>query len=183
MIRINLLPEDERRAGPGMSTRQITTGILVLVLVIAASSMYAMKKVEIHDLKLEIEALDRDLALLAPFSGPQADLDAKLSILRTQYNELRVLDTSGESLWSASADLVRILDEDAWLRSFEITSDNRVSLRGSAVSYSAIARTMENLGLDPRFEKSELVVAYLVSGEDEGSVGFEVRSTFVGGGI
>ena len=179
MIRINLLPGEERKhRGAAVSLK---TGDLVLPAVILAGTVLIMggmmlsQRTAASQLARNITEVDAQARLLAPqiervnrLAQERAELDLRLGIInkleRGRTQTVRLMD-----------DLARSLPDHVWLTSATQDAGNTLSLEGVAMSNLVVSDLMSHLDRSPMFADVELEVAERNTIGDKEAVKFRLR--------
>ena len=163
MIRINLLPAEEKQARKSISIKRPTGILLPLVVVgvgvtvVVASVVHQQAQLQAmnRDLKAvesEITRLAPEVALVERLGKERAELDLRLSVIdqlsEKRFDAVRLVD-----------ELDRAVPDYLWLTSAVQTGPNQMNLEGVTFSNLIIADYMTRLDRSPYFAKVDLGVA------------------------
>ena len=179
MIRINLLPGEDRKARRAPVTFQVGELVVPVAVLVAAVLIIAGTALSQHtsavQLTHRIEKVDEEARKLAPqiervnrLAQERAELDRRLGIIhklekgRTQ--SVRLLD-----------DLARCLPDHLWLTTANQESGSTMSLEGVAMSNLVVSDFMSRLDRSAMFADVELEVAERNSIGDKDAVRFRLR--------
>jgi len=180
MIRINLLPGEERkhRGGPSVSFKtgdwMLPIGILAAAVVIMGGT-WLSQRTRASQLERSIADVDAQARALAPqiervnrLAQERAELDLRLGIInkleRGRTQTVRLMD-----------DLARSLPDHVWLTSATQDAANNLTLEGTAMSNLVVSDLMTHLDRSPMFADVELEYAERTSIGDKGAVKFRLR--------
>lgn len=179
MIRINLLPGEERRRRPGtpvsLKAGDLVVPLAVLVataLVVAGTALSQYTRAE--GLQRSIAKVDAESRALAPqiervnrLAQERAELDLRLGIIaklqkgRTQ--SVRLMD-----------ELARCIPEHMWVNAVEQADAASLSVEGTTFSNLVVSDLMSRLERSPLFASVELGVAERATIEGHDVVRFKV---------
>jgi Tfp pilus assembly protein PilN len=179
MIRINLLPREDKaqRKGPSVSFK---AGELVMPIGIVAAALLIMmgtalsQNARINGLQKSIDQVDAESRALAPqiarvnrLAQERAELDLRLGIIsklekgRTQ--DVRLMD-----------ELARCVPDYLWLTSAVQDGGDHLSLEGVTLSNLVVSDFMSRLDRSPMFANVELGIAERGKVSDRDVVKFRV---------
>jgi type IV pilus assembly protein PilN len=179
MIRINLLPGEERKGrGPSVSFKM---GDLVMPAVVMATAVLVMggtflsQRTREAQLSRSIADVDIQARSLAPqiervnrLAQERAELDLRLGIInkleRGRTQTVRLMD-----------DLARCLPDHVWLTSAVQDAGNTISLEGTAMSNLVVSDMMTHLDRSPMFADVELDFAERTAIGDNSAVKFRIH--------
>ena len=180
MIRINLLPGEERKHRRQASTSS-SSGDLVLPIAIVVSAFLIMggaaasQSMRMSGLTHRIAEVDEEARKLAPqiervnrLAQERAELDLRLGII----NKLEKGRTLSVRLMD---ELARCLPDHLWLTMADQSSGTSLSLEGVAMSNLVVSDLMSRLDRSPMFSDVELDVAERSAFGDHDAVKFRVR--------
>jgi type IV pilus assembly protein PilN len=178
MIRINLLPAEEKAARKSLTIRR-PTGVLfpLLVLgvgvsVVVASVVHQQAQVQAlgHDLRsveTEISRLAPEVALVERLGKERAELDLRLSVIdqlsEKRFDAVRLVD-----------ELDRAVPDYLWLTAAVQTAPDEMRLEGVTFSNLIIADYMTRLDRSPYFSNVDLSVAERGTIEERDVVKFKL---------
>lgn len=179
MIRINLLPREEKaqRKGPSVSFKAgelvIPSGLVAAALLVMMGTAMS-QNARVSGLERSIEEVDAQSRALAPqiarvnrLAQERAELDLRLGIIsklekgRTQ--DVRLMD-----------ELARCVPDYLWLTSANQDAGNSVSIEGTTLSNLVVSDFMSRLDRSPMFSNIELNVAERGKQGDRDVVKFRV---------
>ncbi|HEY6867386.1 MAG TPA: PilN domain-containing protein [Candidatus Eisenbacteria bacterium] len=179
MIRINLLPGEERKHRRAPVT--FKTGDLVLPVMIGVLALmfmggtYLSQVTRAAQLRRNIAEVDAQARALAPqiervnrLAQERAELDLRLGII----NKLEKGRTQTVRLMD---DLARALPDHVWLTSATQDAGGTLSLEGVALSNLVVSDLMTHLDRSPMFADVELDVAERTTIGDKDAVKFRLR--------
>jgi Tfp pilus assembly protein PilN len=157
MIRINLLPKEERRRPIKVRVPQAAIVVLVILVTGGMWGYWRSVKAEVRRLQGEIAATKQEIArnkqivqMVEQFKRDKKQLEDRLGIIQrlaaAQGTPVRLLDGVSQAL-----------PDDVWLAGFSKVSGKLV-IQGYASSHFAVANLMEALGrLRPTIAGVDLV--------------------------
>jgi Tfp pilus assembly protein PilN len=185
MIRINLVPPRERRAGGSLAFAlpRVNLGVafvVAIVVLVASLGFYGRALLnEEQRLTTAIEDGAREVATLKATVGQAAKLKERLAELQARLDTLRVL-TRDQSrpllLIDAFADAV---PKDLWITALE-EKGMLVRVTGSAFSATAVSNLMTALRASGKFKDVDIVVSKRDLDMTPNVVTFEVTCRFEG---
>lgn len=163
MIRINLLPKVRVRRAVVSPRTVFIIGAVVLVVVLAALTLYldtrnARVQRESERVQVEIDALRPQVARVL-------DLERRITALRDKQQLLARLETARVAWSTVLIELSQVIPQDVWITQLAAAQDGRVTINGRGFSYTALARFMVNLDSSPVFEEIDLTAS------DKGKIG------------
>jgi len=179
MIRINLLPGEERKRGrPSVSFK---VGDLVVPVAVLSAAVLVMggtllsQRTRASQLTHSIAEVDLQARALAPqiervnrLAQERAELDLRLGII----NKLEQGRTQTVRLMD---DLARTLPDHVWLTSATQEIGNTLTLEGTAASNLVVSDLMSHLDRSPMFADVELEFAERSTIGDKDAVKFRLR--------
>ena len=179
MIRINLLPGDERKRGrPSVSLK---VGDLVIPVAVMAAAVLVMGGTflsqhsrasqlthAIADVDVQARALAPQIERVNRLAQERAELDLRLGIInkleRGRTLTVRLMD-----------DLARCLPDHVWLSSASQDAGSMLTLEGTAMSNLVVSDLMTHLDRSPMFADVELEYAERTTIGDNGAVKFRLH--------
>jgi len=162
MIRINLLPADERAKKrefhlPHMSTIYLVAGVILFLGSIF--SVYLIQSHRVRDLKNKISVATEESKKLAPqlakikqITREREEVDRRLALItsldRNRYFRVKLLNDIGFQL-----------PNNCWLTDLTELSPNMFTMNGIAFSNYTIADMIVNLESSPVFTQIDLKIA------------------------
>lgn len=163
MIRINLLPAEEKQARKGLTIKRPTGMLLPLVVlgigVTAVVASVVHQQAQLQSLTRDLRAVEGEIGRLAPevalverLSKERAELDLRLSVIdqlsEKRFDAVRLMD-----------ELDRAVPDYLWLTSAVQTAPDKLNLEGVTFSNLIIADYMTRLDRSPYFANVDLGVA------------------------
>jgi len=161
MIRINLLPRDERQARRSFALPKMGSlmPVLVLLLVIALfGTISVFQALQIGRLNADIARADQESAKLAPQIRTIQELTVKREELQRRLNVIQDLDKTRLQRVMLVDELSRCVPEHLWLTSYEETG-NKVLIEGVTFSNLIVADFMTRLEASPLYGTVDLILA------------------------
>jgi type IV pilus assembly protein PilN len=179
MIRINLLPGEDRRArsGPAISFKAgdllVPVAVLVAVALVVTGTMLS-QRARVSQLNSGIRQVDDEARALAPqiervnrLAQERAELDLRLGII----NKLEKGRTQGVRLMD---ELARCLPDHLWLTSSQQEATGLLAIEGVTLSNLVVSDFMSRLEHSPMFSDVQLEVAERSTLSDKDLVKFRV---------
>lgn len=162
MIRINLLPREERQVRRSIQLPKVGAIMPVLALLLVAALFTAFSVVQamqVSRLKSDIARAEREAERLRPQIQTINDLTQKREELTRRLNVITELDKT--RLWRVRLvdELSKCVPEHLWLTSYEETGPNQVKVEGVTFSNLIVADFMSRLEASPLYGNVDLVVA------------------------
>jgi type IV pilus assembly protein PilN len=179
MIRINLLPGEERKRGrPSVSFKMgdlvVPVAILAAAVLVMGGTLLSQRSRAsqltraIADVDIQARALAPQIERVNRLAQERAELDLRLGIInkleRGRTQTVRLMD-----------DLARSLPDHVWLSSATQSAGNTLSLEGTAMSNLVVSDLMTHLDRSPMFADVELEYAERTTFGDKGAVKFRLR--------
>lgn len=161
MIRINLLPREERveRRRVALPRVGAVAPWLALGLFIAAIvAVTAMERARIAGLKRDIARAEEEARLLKPQIDKVNELTRKREELNTRLQVIQDLDKGRFHSVRLMDELAQDLPQYLWVTSFRDQAGSRVSMDGVTFSNLVVADLMMRLDRSPLFQNVDLVV-------------------------
>jgi type IV pilus assembly protein PilN len=185
MIRINLLPSDERATRRKISLPTISGGAVLwasLALFIyggAVAGIWILQSREIHDFEARIEALKEESTRLAPqlarirrLQAEREEVDRRLGVIasldKDRYVRVRMMN-----------DLATNVPENCWLTEVTESGASKVEIAGVTFSNFIIADLMTKLEESGRFSDVALIRAEEGEIEEVRVVKFSLNANLV----
>jgi len=161
MIRINLLPRDERQTRRAIQLPKIGSlmPILVLLMVMALfGSVSVFQALQIGRLNSDIARADAEAAKLKPQIQTIQELTQKREELQRRLNVIQDLDKTRLQRVMLVDELSRCVPEHLWLTSYEETG-NKAQIEGVTFSNLLVADFMTRLEASPLYGSVDLLIA------------------------
>lgn len=163
MIRINLLPAEEKVSRPTISVKR-PTGVLLPLVILAASVTLVVAAVvhqqaqvqsllgDLQTVEEEIERLAPEVALVERLAKERSELDLRMSVIDQlsgrRFHSVRLVD-----------ELDRAIPEYLWLTNANQLGPTEMTFEGVTFSNLIVADFMTRLDRSPYFANVELRVA------------------------
>ena len=185
MIRINLLPSDDRKVKRKISLPTISGGavlwvsLVLFVYVGSVAGIWVLQDRKIKDYETKIVALKEESARLAPQLAKIRKLQAEREEVNKRLGIIASLDKNRYLHVRMMNDLAVNVPDNCWLTQLSESGGTRISLEGVTFSNFIIADFMTSLEGSGRFSDVALVKAQ--EGEIDGVrvVKFAVNAALV----
>ncbi|MGE5176810.1 MAG: PilN domain-containing protein [Hyphomicrobiales bacterium] len=180
MIRINLLPRDERQVRRNLALPKIGTVMPVLVLLLVAALFTAFSVVQamqVSRLKSDIARAEQEAEKLRPQIQTIQELTQKREELTRRLNVITDLDKT--RLWRVKLvdELSKCVPDHLWLTSYEETGANKIAIEGVTFSNLLVADFMSRLEASPLYGDVDLVVAEKGTIDQRNVVKFKITAS------
>jgi type IV pilus assembly protein PilN len=165
MIRINLLPSEERKKKRTISLPSISGGVVVwmtaaaVVYLGALFGVWALQGRTISDLDGKITEAKEESARLAPQLAKIRKLTREREEVNRRLNVIASLDRDRYLRVQMLNDLSLDLPQNCWFTQFTEQGGTRMTLEGVTFSNYTIADLMNNMEGSDRFSEVALVIA------------------------
>ena len=156
MIRINLLPQEERRAGISGKKTLIR---FFAGLAICMALLYAYGEYRIYDLKRQIQEVQVRSELLQPTRAKMADWNQKLQAISVRENLLIQLTGQRKSWPAIIAHLGMVMPREVWLTEFRSSDTDAFQIKGCALGYAELSGFLKRLEQHEVFTDPTLIKA------------------------
>lgn len=160
MIRINLLPREERASAPTIKLPQLGAmaplGILGAVLLIVAGTAVA-ERAKVHALKNDVAELQEEVRAIQPQVDRVKRLTAQREELEERLGIIQQLDQGRFLSVRVMDDMARQVPRYMWLTSLKQQGPASVMLSGVTFSNLIVAEFMMRLEQSPLFAKVDLI--------------------------
>ena len=162
MIRINLLPRDERQARKSIAMPKLGAlmPVFALLLVVALFVAFALiQTMQVGRLNADIARAKAEAEKLRPQIEAIKELTQKREELTRRLDVIAGLDKN--RLWRVKLvdELSRCVPEHLWLNNYEETAADQVKIEGVTFSNLLVADLMSRLEASPLYGNVDLVVA------------------------
>ncbi|MGE5179932.1 MAG: PilN domain-containing protein [Bacteroidota bacterium] len=162
MIRINLLPREERQVRRSFQLPKVGAIMPVLALLLVAALFTAFSVVQamqVSRLKSDIARAEREAERLRPQIQTINELTQKREEVTRRLNVITQLDKT--RLWRVRLvdELSKCVPDHLWLTSYEETGPTTVKVEGVTFSNLIVADFMSRLEASPLYGNVDLVVA------------------------
>jgi type IV pilus assembly protein PilN len=186
MIRINLLPQEERRTrGGGFrldKMKVIPLAVLALVLVsslatlMVQGSRLSSLEQDVATARAESEQYKKTIALIDEMVRKEQELDRRLALVQqldtNRFRTVQVLD-----------EVARRVPRYMWLTSLRNVAPERYSIDGYAFSNLVVSDLMSSLDQSGMFRDIELSIAKRKEVDGQNTVNFTVTSSIDPAGL
>lgn len=185
MIRINLLPSDDRSSKRKISLPTISGGAVlwvtlgIIVYGGAVAGIWTLQSQKIKDYETKIQALNEESARLAPQLAKIRKLQKEREEVNKRLAVIASLDKDRYLRVRMMNDMCLNVPENCWLTEVNETGGTRVSIEGVTFSNFIIADFMTSLESSGRFSQVALVKAQEGNIEDVRVVQFGLNATLV----
>jgi type IV pilus assembly protein PilN len=182
MIRINLLPSDERSSKRKISLPTISGGAIlwvslgVFVYAGAVAGIWVLQSRKIHDYQTKIEALKEESARLAPQLAKIRKLTAEREEVNKRLAIIAALDKDRYLHVRMMNDLAVQVPDNCWIENVTESGGSKLSIEGVTFSNFIIADFMSSLEESKRFTDVALVEAQEGDIEDVRVVKFGISA-------
>ncbi len=162
MIRINLLPRDERQARRSIALPKLGAlmPVFVLLAVVALFAAFSViQTLQVGRLKADIARAESEAEKLRPQIETIQELTQKREELTRRLNVIANLDKN--RLWRVKLvdELSRCVPEHLWMTTYEETGPDQVKVEGVTFSNLLVADFMSRLEASPLYGGVDLVIA------------------------
>ena len=161
MIRINLLPREERQTRRSIQMPKIGSlmPVLVLLLVIALfGAVSVFQTLQVGRLKSDIARAEQESEKLRPQIQTIQELTQKREELQRRLNVIQDPDKTRLQRVMLVDELSRCVPDHLWLTSYEETG-NKVQIEGVTFSNLLVADFMTRLEASPLYGSVDLLIA------------------------
>jgi len=180
MIRINLLPQEARRAsssGVKFEKMKVIPLTVLAISLIGCTSMMMIQGAKLSALERDVaqaraesEQYKKTIALINDMVQKEQELNRRLALVeqldRNRFRTVKVMD-----------EMARRVPRYMWFTALKNVSPERVAIDGYAFSNLVVSDLMTNLDESDLFSATELTVAERKIVEGQNAVGFTVTST------
>lgn len=180
MIRINLLPKDERQVRRSFQFPKVGAVMPVLVLLLVAALFTAFSVVQamqVSRLKSDIARATAEADKLRPQLQMIQELTQKREEVTRRLNVITELDKT--RLWRVRLvdELSKCVPDHLWLASYEETGPNTVQVEGVTFSNLLVADFMSRMEASPLYGNVDLVVAEKGTIDQRNVVKFKITAS------
>ncbi|HWP57123.1 MAG TPA: PilN domain-containing protein [Candidatus Acidoferrales bacterium] len=176
MIRINLLPVREIEAKVGRKQEALIGAACLVLIVLAAGSLYAYQAWQVSALEAELAELQQQSVQLNSKVREVAELQKKVAELREKNKIIEELEKRRAGPAKVMEGLASVTPARLWLTEFKETGGN-ATLSGFATDNQTIADFLKGLTQLSHFNNVELVESLQNEQESAGMKKFTIRST------
>lgn len=180
MIRINLLPRDERQVRRNIQLPKIGALMPVLALLLVAALFTAFSVVQamqVSRLKGDIARAEQETEKLRPQIQMIQELTHKREELTRRLNVISNLDKT--RLWRVKLvdELSKCVPDHLWLTNYEETGGDKIAIEGVTFSNLLVADFMSRLEASPLYGNVDLVVAEKGTIDQRNVVKFKITAS------
>jgi type IV pilus assembly protein PilN len=178
MIRINLLPHDERKTRKSFALPKMGTMMPILVLILVAvlfAGVSVIQTLQVGRLKADIARASQEAEKLRPQIQTIQDLTQKREELQKRLNVIADLDKGRLIRVKLVDELSRCIPDHLWLTSYEETGNN-IQVEGVTFSNLIVADFMTRLEASPLYGSVDLLVAEKGTIDQRNVVKFKVTA-------
>lgn len=185
MIRINLLPSEERTAKRKITLPTISGGAVlwvtlgVIVYGGAVAGIWTLQSRKIKDYETKIQALNEESARLAPQLAKIRKLQEEREEVNKRLAVIASLDKDRYLRVRMMNDMCLNVPDNCWLTEVKESGGARVSIQGVTFSNFIVADFMTSLETSGRFQEVALVKAQEGTIEEVRVVQFAMNATLV----
>lgn len=181
MIRINLLPRDERQVKRTFTLPKVGTVMPLLVLILVAALFAAFSVVQamqVSRLQADIAKAEQEAEKLRPAIQTINELTQKRQELERRLGVITGLDKQRLTRVKLVDEVSKCIPEHLWMTQFEeIPGSNRVQVEGVTFSNLLVADFMSRLEESPLYGDVDLVVAEKGTIDQRNVVKFKVTAS------
>jgi len=159
MIRINLLPREERQVRRSFALPKLGAlmPVLVLLLVVALfAAISVVQTLQVGRLKADIARAEQESEKLRPQIQTIQELTKKREELERRLNVITELDKGRLVRVRLVDELSKCVPEHLWLSGYEESAQNQITIEGVTFSNLIIADLMIRLDRSPLFSNVAL---------------------------
>jgi type IV pilus assembly protein PilN len=180
MIRINLLPRDERQVKRSITLPKIGTVMPLLVLVLVAALFAAFSVVQamqVSRLQADISRAEQEAEKLRPQIQTINELTQKRQELERRLGVITGLDKQRLTRVKLVDEVSKCIPEHLWLSQFEeVPGANKIQVEGVTFSNLLVADFMSRLEASPLYDGVDLVIAEKGTIDQRNVVKFKVTA-------
>lgn len=181
MIRINLLPRDERQVKRTFTLPKVGTVMPLLVLILVAALFAAFSVVQamqVSRLEADIAKARQEAEKLRPAIQTINELTQKRQELERRLGVITGLDKQRLTRVKLVDEVSKCIPEHLWMTQFEeIAGSNRIQVEGVTFSNLLVADFMSRLEESPLYGDVDLVVAEKGTIDQRNVVKFKVTAS------
>ncbi|VBB06870.1 fimbrial assembly piln [Lucifera butyrica] len=156
MIRINLLPPQERR--PMWPVKSMVMGLGMLIFLVCIG-LYGYNQYRIWNWERQIAAVRNQMELLRPTESRMITARNKQQRMNAKNQILIALTKERRPWYAALARLGSLLPPEVWLTGLSATEKNGIQVNGLAGNYTEVASFLKRLEQDEHFSEPLLIKA------------------------
>jgi Tfp pilus assembly protein PilN len=162
MIRINLLPREERQVHRALTLPKLGTVMPVLVLLLVGvlfAAVSVVQALQIGRLKADIARAEQESEKLRPQIQTIQELTMKREELTRRLNVITELDKGRLVRVRLIDELAHCVPEHLWLTGYGESAQSQITIEGVTFSNLIVADFMTRLEASPLFGNVDLLVA------------------------
>jgi len=180
MIRINLLPREDRQVRRSIQFPKVGALMPILALLLVAAlftGFSVVQAMQVSRLKADIDRAEREAERLKPQIQTIQELTSKREELTKRLNVITELDKT--RLWRVRLvdELSKCVPDHLWLTSYEETGPNQVQVEGVTFSNLLVADFMSRMEASPLYGTVDLVVAEKGTIDQRNVVKFKITAS------
>lgn len=180
MIRINLLPRDERQVKRSIALPKVGTIMPLLVLILVAALFAAFSVVQamqVSRLQADIARAEQEAEKLRPQIQTINELTQKRQELERRLGVITGLDKQRLTRVKLVDEVSKCIPEHLWLSQFEeVPGANKIQVEGVTFSNLLVADFMSRLEASPLYDGVDLVIAEKGTIDQRNVVKFKVTA-------
>ncbi|HSQ59265.1 MAG TPA: PilN domain-containing protein [Acidobacteriota bacterium] len=181
MIRINLLPRDERQVKRTFTLPKVGAVMPLLVLILVAALFAAFSVVQamqVSRLEADIAKAEQEAEKLRPAIQTINELTQKRQELERRLGVITGLDKQRLTRVKLVDEVSKCIPEHLWMTQFEeIPGSNRIQVEGVTFSNLLVADFMSRLEESPLYGDVDLVVAEKGTIDQRNVVKFKITAS------
>ncbi len=181
MIRINLLPRDERQVKRTFTMPKVGTVMPLLVLILVAALFAAFSVVQamqVSRLQADIARAEQEADKLRPQIQTINELTQKRQEVERRLGVITNLDKQRLTRVKLVDEVSKCIPEHLWLTTFEeVPGSNKIQVEGVTFSNLLVADFMSKLEASPLYSDVDLVVAEKGTIDQRSVVKFKVTAS------
>jgi len=181
MIRINLLPRDERQVKRKFTLPKVGTVMPLLVLILVAALFAAFSVVQamqVSRLQADIARAEQEADKLRPQIQTINELTQKRQEVQRRLGVITNLDKQRLTRVKLVDEVSKCIPEHLWLTTFEeVPGSNKIQVEGVTFSNLLVADFMSKLEASPLYGDVDLVVAEKGTIDQRNVVKFKVTAS------
>lgn len=175
MIRINLLPPEERQPLLPLNKIFISATLIVFLLML---SIYFYTVFSIWNLERQITEAQNQYELLKPTRDAMQTANTRQQTISAKNSILQGLTKERRSWYALTTHLGMVTIPQVWLSEIGVGEGNMLKIKGSSYTYPDLAAYLKNLEQDEMFQEPVLLNAERVAAT--GATKFEITVKFRG---
>ncbi|MEA4882888.1 MAG: PilN domain-containing protein [Clostridia bacterium] len=150
MTKINLLPHREQ-ARPRVTPRKLITIVVLELIVVGASALYAYRHFSIVQMEKEVRQVQAQLASMQQDMDVLTKVQMRSKEIQILIDEARAIKSEGIASGRVLREVRRILPQDVWLSSLSAAPERIIAVDAAAFSLESVARAALAMEASPLF--------------------------------